>query len=158
MLLTAHSAQAYFREALDAALRQCHVNATESAQAYVVYLLNEFSRSENAFAGTNYGEQPNMAQLFERAQSAEDLEALKIYRHLGDSCLYILGFFKEFAVQRIVSESYYRDMGAHAYSHAASLARIYAGPSAATFQELSDKFNDFALLLETIAHYNGPNN
>ena len=64
MLVTANNMQAYFREALEVAIRTSKIRVTESAQAYVVHLLNEFSRSETAFAGTDYGSKLNMAHTF----------------------------------------------------------------------------------------------
>ncbi len=153
MLVTTNSMQAYFREALDAAIRTSNIRVTESAQAYVVHLLNEFSRSETAFAGTDYGAKVNMAQLLERALLAEDSEAQRIFRHLGDTSLYLLGFFRESTLQRIVSQSYYRDMGSQAYLHASSLARAHTAHTAALFYELSERFNDMVIVIENIAQY-----
>lgn len=156
MLVLAHSMQAYFREALVAALRKSNITVTESAQVYVVHLLNEFSRSEKAFAGVNYGEKVIMAHLFERAHASEDREALQIYRHLGDTSLYLLGFFKEASARRIVSVTYYKDMGSVAYAYASDLSRAYAVGNAALFQELSERFGDMVTVLENIANYRDP--
>jgi|HubBroStandDraft_6_1064221.scaffolds.fasta_scaffold740941_1 hypothetical protein len=153
MLVVAQSVQAYFREALDAALRASNITVTEEAQAYVVHLLHEFSRSERVFAGTDYGEKISMAMLLARAYVAEEREALRIYRHLGDMSLYLLGFFKEFEVKRIVSPSYYKDMGIAAYAQASGLSRAYTINSAALFQELSERFGDMVIVLEKIARY-----
>ena len=153
MLIMATSAQAYFREALVSAMRKSNLTFTESAQLYVVHLLNEFSRAEKAFAGVDPGENIVVAELLERAHSAEDFEALRIYRHLGDTSLYLLGFFKESRQGRIVSLTYYMDMGAVAYSFASDLSRAYAINSAVLFQELSDRFADVVKVLENIAQY-----
>ncbi len=153
MLVTANSMKAYFREALDVAIRKSNIQVTESAQVYVVHLLNEFSRSEVAFAGLDQGQRINMTQLLERALAAEDSEAQRIFRHLGDSSLYLLGFFQESTVQRIVSQSYYREMGAQAYLHASSLARVHAAHTAAIFYELAERFDDVVIVIENIAKY-----
>ncbi|HXW52888.1 MAG TPA: hypothetical protein VEL47_02155 [Myxococcota bacterium] len=153
MLVLASSMQAYFREALNVAMRKSNVVFTDNAQVYVVHLLNEFSRSEKAFAGVNYGEKLIMAQFLERAYSSEEREALQIYRHLGDTSLYLLGFFKESSANRIVSDTYYKDMGSAAYACASGLSRAYAGKNAALFQELSERFSDMVMVMETIAHY-----
>lgn len=153
MLVTANNIQAYFREALEVALRHSNVQFTESAQVYVVHLLNEFSRSEVAFAGTDYGAKISMVQLFERALRADDAEAQRIFRHLGDTSLYLLGFFRESTLQKIVSQSYYRDMGAQAYLHASSLARVHGAGTAALFHEMSERFNDMVIVVEKIARY-----
>lgn len=153
MLVLANSMQAYFREALDAAIRTSNVVVTEHAQVYVVHLLNEFSRSEKAFAGVDHGEKPIMAHMLERAYEAESREALRIFRHLGDTSLYLLGFFKESSKNRIVSDTYYKDMGAQAYSCASDLSRAYAAQHAAIFQELAENFGDFVRVMENIACY-----
>jgi hypothetical protein len=153
MLVLANSMQAYFREALDAAMRTSKIIVTESAQVYVVHLLNEFSRSEKVFLGFEQGERPSMAQLLERAYLANDYEALQIYRHLGDTALYLLGFFKESKKGRVVSATYYRDVGSIAYSCASDLSRAYTANCAALFDELSKRFNDMVIVLENIANY-----
>lgn len=153
MLIVAHSAQAYFREALLEAIRNANVVVSEPTQVYVVHLLNEFSRSERAFAGVDHGEKPVLAHMLERAYGSDNREALRIFRHLGDTSLYLLGFFKESTKTRIVSDSYYKDMGAQAYSCASDLSRAYAAHSAAIFQELSENFSDLVRVLELIATY-----
>lgn len=146
------SAQAYFREALNEALRASSISISESAQAYVVYLLNEFSRSDKAFSGVNHGEGPNLVILLERAFLANDREALEIYRHMGDTSLYLVGFFQG-AKNRVVSPSYYKDMGGMAYACASDLSRAYGIKSAEIFSELSERFSDMVSLLESVASY-----
>lgn len=152
MLVLENSMQAYFREALVNAMRSSNVTITEPAQIYVVHLLIEFSRSEKVFAGTNYGERVIMADLFERAIMADEIEALRIYRHLGDTSLYLLGFFKH-SQTRTVSINYYKDIGAVAYSSASDLSRAHGVQSAALFQELAQRFSDMVTVLENIANY-----
>lgn len=146
------SAQAYFREALGEALRLSNVAISESTQAYMVYLLNEFSRADRAFSGIDHGEEINMVILLERAFVANDREALEIYRHMGDTSLYLVGFFKK-ANHRMVSPSYYKDMGGMAYGCASELSRAYGIKSAAIFKELSERFSDMALVLSNVASY-----
>jgi hypothetical protein len=146
------SAQAYFREALAEALRSYKIAVSESTQAYVVYLLNEFSRADRAFSGIDHGQEINMVLLLERAFLAKDREALEIYRHMGDTSLYLVGFFNG-ASNRMVSASYYKDMGGMAYACASDLSKAYGIKSAAIFQELSEKFSDMVLVLESVAGY-----
>lgn len=153
MLIVAKSTQAYFREALDHALRKLNITLTESAQVYMVHLLNEFLRSEKVFAGVNYGEKLIMVHLLERAHASEEREALQIYRHLGDSSLYLLGFFNEASANGMVSETYYQDMGSVGYAYASGLSRAYAASHAALFQELSDNFPEMVKVMKNIANY-----
>lgn len=91
--------------------------------------------------------------MLKRAFGANTREALRIFRHMGDSSLYLLGFFKESSKKRIVSDTYYQDLGAQAYSYASDLSRVYAAQSAAIFQELSENFVDIVRVLENISTY-----
>jgi hypothetical protein len=151
MLDLTFSAQAYFREALCEALRCSKINISESTQAYVVYLLSEFSRTDKAFSGVDHGEEINMVILLERAFLATDREALEIFRYMGDTSLYLVGFFG--TKNRLVSKSYYKDMGGMAYAYASDLSRAYGIKSADIFQELSERFPDMVLVLENIRSY-----
>jgi hypothetical protein len=76
-------------------------------------------------------------------------EALRIYKHVGDSMLYHLGFFKEFANHRTVNESYYFSLGEQAYAQASGLAQ----GSSRIYNELSDHFIELVLVCnEMSAH------
>ncbi len=153
MLVLTSGMQAYFREALDSAMRQTQIQVTESAQIYLVNLLKEFSRSDTAFSGVGYGEKIVFTDLLERAANAKSHEALQIFRHLGDTSLYLLGFFKGSALQRLASKNYYRDMGIQGYLNASHLSRAYRASNAALFWEMSERFNDLLYMMEFIAKY-----
>ena len=139
------SAREYFRESLGTALRKTQTRLTDTAQAYLVNLLVEFMRAENVYAGTDPGERPVLADLFSRALEAEPGEAVRIYKHMGDSSLYLTGFFTE-AVEN-VGVDYYVSMGGSAYANVAGLIRPTAASSSALFAELSDRFRELVELL-----------
>jgi hypothetical protein len=119
----------------------------------MVHLLNEFCRSEAVFAGTDPKEKMAIALMLERAMASDHSEALKIFRHLGDTSLYLLGFFKESSGRGIVPPSYYKEMGAQAYLHASSLSRAHAIHRAALYYELYERFSDMVLVIENVAKY-----
>lgn len=151
MLTTANSMKQYFREALDTAMERSRVTLTDSAQAYIVHLLEEFSRAENVFAGTDHGERPIFALMLRRAQEAEPGQAVRIYKHLGDSSLYLTGFFAEAVEREIVSREYYVSVGESAYASVASLASSKATGSPDLFRELAERFADLVELLEAMS-------
>lgn len=153
MITVAQNMQAYFREALVSAMRQSQLSFTDAAQVYVVLLLNEFSRAEKVYTGHLASDHLTMAHMFERAFLADDHEALQIFRHLGDSSLYLLGFFRASQEGGLVSVSHYMDMGAASYAHASDRARAYAFSSAALFQELSHRFADLVTVVDLIERY-----
>lgn len=145
------SMREYFREALTASLRSAPVPLTDTAQAYLVNLLTEFARAENVFAGTDRGETPVFADMLGRAQDAEPQEAVRIYKHMGDSSLYLSGFFAEGLEKKPVGVSYYVSIGGSAYAQVSDLMRPLAGTSAALFAELSDRFRSIVDLLTAMS-------
>lgn len=147
MLISATNLHEYFRAALMAALKKTSCQVTENTQAYLVYLLSDFTRSENAWAGVDRGEKPIFALLLSRAQEAEPDEALKTFKHVGDTTLYWSGFFHESLNSQAVNHRYYQSIGESAYSSAARLA------GAPVFGELADRFGDLVQILRLISLY-----
>ena len=147
MLIAQTNMREYFREALSVALRKKGVDVTETAQAYLVHLLAEFGRTDAAFAGVERGETQALATWLTRAQEASPDEAVRIYKHMGDSSLYLTGFFSDSVQSAPVPRDYYVSMGGQAYASVAGLMRSHAATSAALFAELSDRFGDLVDLL-----------
>jgi hypothetical protein len=150
-MLVVSDMSAYFREALESAMEKASFRLTEPAQIYLVQLLSEFARSENVFAGTGHGEKPTLVELLSRAQDAEGPEAVRVYKHLGDSSLYFSGFFVDSMEREAVGRDYYVSMGESAYSSVADLMRTQAATSSALFAELSDRFAQAADLLHAVS-------
>ncbi|OGQ18219.1 MAG: hypothetical protein A2138_24515 [Deltaproteobacteria bacterium RBG_16_71_12] len=146
MLVASASMREYFRETMTAAMRRRGTRLSESAQVYLVNLCAELSRAENLFAGTEHGERPALVDLLARAQDAEPHEALRIYKHMGDSSLYLTGFFRE-SVEEAGGVEYYVSMGGGAYANVAGLMRPTAATTSALFAELSDRFRELVELL-----------
>lgn len=154
MIVSANNLHEYFREALGIAMHRTSLQVTENAQAYLVYLLSDFTRSENVYAGVEHGDKPTLALLLSRAQEAESEEALRIFKHLGDSALYLLGFFHDAVQSQVVGPNYYISMGEVAYSSAASLARVSrenALVATTIYTELAHRFGDLVDLLKVMS-------
>ena len=92
-----------------------------------------------------------MAVLLCRAQEAEPSEAVRIYKHMGDSSLYLSGFFQEAVERTAVNVDYYMSMGGSAYASVAGLMRPMAASSSALFAELSDRFCELVDLLAAVS-------
>jgi hypothetical protein len=141
----------YFREALTTSLHKHGTSLSETAQVYVVNLLTEFARSEHAFAGSERGEKTVLADLLVRASDAEPSEALRIYKHMGDSSLVLSGFFPDSVEKAAISVDYYVSVGGQAYDRVASLMRPTAAVSSALFAELAARFGDLVELLTAMS-------
>ncbi len=151
MLVTSTSMREYFREALASALKKRPVPLSDTAQLYLVNLLAEFGQAEKAYAGVDRGGKPVMVDLLARAQDADPQEAVRIYKHMGDSSLYISGFFGEAVEKEMVSVDYYVSMGGGAYKNVAGLIRPTAAHGSALFDELGDRFKDLVDLLAAMS-------
>ena len=151
MMLGATNIREYFREAMHTAQRERGIELTEPAQVYLINLMVEFMRSGAAFAGAERGEKPAMVTLLTRAQEAEPSEALRIYKHLGDTSLYLSGFFAESVERELVSRDYYVSIGGQAYQSVASLMRSSAAFSSVLFEELAARFDVLVELLESMS-------
>ena len=130
----------WFHERLVTALGRQRLSASESTQVYLVELLASFAQDgSRASIG-----RPLALQLAD-AQEAQGLERLRILRSMGDTALYVLGFFEDHIERRGLSRSYVCTMGGRAYSSAGSLAAFT--PSEAVrqqvYRELAHSFESF---------------
>jgi len=151
MLVTGQSLEEYFKNALAGAFRRTAVQVTVNAEAYLVALLSEYARSENVFAGLAHGEKPALVLLWHRAQEASPSESLRILKHLGDTSLYTLGFFREAKNTQFLGADYYASWGETAYGSVASMVRAQAAMNAALYTELAERFLDLAQVLYCIS-------
>ncbi len=154
MLILVKNSHGYFSEVLQNALKKSNVSLSDSAQVYIIHMLDDFSRSEKIFSGVEYGEKIYFFDLLNRALVSQDQEALRIFRHMGDVSLYLCGFFEEFTQNKLISVSYYIDMGISAYAQASEISRAYTASNSATFLELSDQFCNIAKVLKKITNNN----
>lgn len=145
MVISSQNMHGYFQEALATALRRSQSPISEDLQAYLVYLLSDFARSERVYAGVNPGEEPILVVLLERALESPQAEANRIFKHIGDSTLYLSGFFGEKTQATGVSNSYYMAMGEDAYYRLAQNTRVQV------YNELSGAFERLVFLLRQIS-------
>jgi hypothetical protein len=144
---TSRDLRGWFRDRLMEALERRGLPASESAQVYVVELLHRFAlRSEELPL-----DRPLALQLAD-ANDANGPERIRLLRALGDTTLYLSGFFSDHLERRGVSRSYCVAMGERAYSSAGALAAY--SPSDAVrkmvYEELADEFERFASALDDV--------
>lgn len=135
----ATSVDEYFHDAVTTALSAVDVCASEPASWYLVGLLGEMTR-------TRITDEPLGVKLV--ATSQEPAERVRMLKHVGDTSLYIAGFFAESLTRSLVDAEYYVGIGQSAY---AQLARSLGGQRSLTdvYAELAEKFPQFVdVLLE----------
>jgi hypothetical protein len=135
----------FFHEVLTAALRSQAVPASEMAEFYLVNLLSEFTHGE--IDPEPLGPKLALALTEPPPERARDL------REVGDTALYVCGFFGESLERRLVAVDYYISMGGSAYAALAGLVRMSRTGDrwGGVYGELSDKFPRFVDVLAEVS-------
>ena len=148
-ILVGKSAHEFFRELLSDALSQRRARVQEVTEFYLVNLLAGFLEKERLFV-----EQPDgtvtsepLALILLRALAADRRARAAQLRRLGDTALFVSGFFGDSLARSLVDVGYYIAMGERAYGALAESARGEGEP----FGELAGRFAEFVDLFAEIA-------
>ena len=141
-LKSAASLPEYFREAVSKAIKSQRLDTSELTEFYLVNLLSEFARGP-------LPDHPLAIKMCEGLAATPASRAQKL-REVGDTSLFVSGFFPDSLNRSLVDVDYYIGMGEVAYGH---LSRMTRGADSFTqvFCELSDKFTRFVAVLGEIA-------
>jgi hypothetical protein len=137
----ATSVDAFFHEVVTDALSVVDLDASESASWYLVGMLGEFAHARLT-------DEPLGMKL---AQASDDPgERVRTLKTVGDTSLYVAGFFAESLNRSLVQVDYYVGIGQHAY---AQLSRSLSGATrsiADVYAELADRFPRFVDVLAQV--------
>jgi hypothetical protein len=133
----AASVDEFFHEVVTDALSAVDLDASEPASWYLVGLLGDFTKARLT-------DEPLGLKLAQVA--ADPGERVRNLKQVGDTSLYVAGFFAESLTRSLVDVDYYVGLGQNAY---AQLARSFgAGKSIAdVYEELAAKFPRFVDVL-----------
>ena len=90
-----------------------------------------------------------MAVLYVRAVQASRHERAKLLRTMGDTALFVAGFFADSLSCGLVDLDYYRSMGGRAYARLGDEEDRTFSPG--VFRELAARFMQFADLLQEVS-------
>jgi hypothetical protein len=139
----------FFREQLEKAMEHQKVSTSEFTEYYLVNLLTSCMQADGAPGDAGYDETP-LALIYVRALQSSRYERARLLRLMGDTALFVSGFFSDSLSRRLVDLDYYRSMGGHAY---ARLTReeepVVFGSD--VFSELAGRFAEFADLLAEVS-------
>jgi hypothetical protein len=150
-ILVGKSAQEWFRERIADVLSHRRVKVQEVTEFYLVNLLTTFLEREKLFVeepdGSVHAEP--LALILLNALSRGGRARVSGLRRLGDTALFVSGFFGDSLARSAVDVDYYMAMGERAYGALAEEERPGAvdGP----FAELSQRFATFVDLFAEIA-------
>jgi hypothetical protein len=151
-ILVGKSAKEYFRDLLSDALQHRQFRIQAGTEFYLVNLLEEYLERERLFApppGGEAGVEP-LALILKRALEGDREARWRNLKRLGDTSLFVSGFFGDSLARSLVDLDYYIAMGERAYD---ALAEEPRGPCGAQelFGELSGRFPQIVDLFAEIA-------
>lgn len=131
----AASVDEFFHEVVTDALTAVDVSASEPASWYLVGLLGDFTR-------TRPTDEPLGLKLAQA--SSEPGERVRTLKQVGDTSLYVAGYFAESLTRSLVDVEYYVGLGQTAY---AQLASRLGGSITDVYAELAEGFPKFVDVL-----------
>jgi len=137
------SPREFFVDRVEDACKRLKVIALASSRSYLVSLLQHFIFSENL------SRRQTLAELYLQAQNAPPPVRIDLLKRLGDSSLYISGFFGDSLARKVVDIDYYVDMGGVAYGALATASQDEN--QAQMFGEFSQRFTAFVDVLTYIS-------
>ena len=145
-LLSEQSTTEYFKELVEEALADRHIDAGDLTEYYLVNLLCQYARPDLRDESVDSG--LPLAMRLGRALETAGPEQRTRLRSLGDFSLFMSGFFPDSFRRRAVDVDYYKSMGEYAYG---SLSRSEHDAFADVFAELSRKFVGFMDVLALVS-------
>jgi len=145
------SPRPFFTKLVEDAVNHRRLKAPIATQGYLVNLLEHYMVTGNLFGSTeiNGTAVPStLAETFLIAANAEPAAKQELLKRLGDSALYISGFFGDSLSRKVVDVDYYAEIGGSAYS---TLASVMARETAPIYQDLAQRFLDYVEVLTVIS-------
>lgn len=143
-VMPVHSLQEYFRTSIDTAIAEQGVAIDPHAAHYVVNMMTLFSRSERLYEddGETYGIRPLALMLAEAADAPSCEQRTQTLRRIGDTALFLAGFFLDSLDDKPVDVGYYMQMGENAYGSLSEETRgtFHGNAFADVYRELARKF------------------
>jgi Mor family transcriptional regulator len=137
------SSRDFFYDLVNQAVKKRQIRVSQLAVSYLVDLLNIYVVNSKVHADTT------LAELLLRAQNAEKNLRFELLKKLGDTSLYVSGFFGDSLRRKIVDIDYYASMGGLAY---ASLAKeVDDKDQSIIFLEFGERFLDYVDLLTYVS-------
>ena len=142
----AESLEPFFQDAVDRALKEQSVSVDPMTEHYLVHLLATYAKQP-------IDDSPLGLKML-AASNAEPRERRERLREVGDTSLFVSGFWTESFARKLVDVEYYIGLGGTAYGE---LARTGAGwrrdPNADVYETLSGNFSRFVDVLMVISRW-----
>lgn len=142
------SLQEFFKDSVETALRKQGVAAEDHTAYYLVNLLTLFTRCDARIDG----DKPLALMLADAADAGDPRERNFVLQRIGDTSLFVAGFFSESFARKLVDVDYYIDIGGSAYGSLSASVRgtVRGRVFGEVFAELARKFRDFVDVLSEV--------
>ena len=146
--------QEFFKDSVADAMEKQGVAADDHTAYYVVNLLTLFARSEKLYDRRTDGPgPPPLALLLAEAAAEPDAQTRNVVlQRVGDTSLFVAGFFQDAFARKLVDVDYYIEVGGAAYGSLSSSVRgtVRGRAFGGVFAELAAKFRAFVDVLAEI--------
>lgn len=133
----------YFREIVADALEKRKVQTPPLVSSYLVELLETNVTTDKLHMNST------MAEFFMRSFHVERKARIELLKKLGDTSLYIAGFFGDSLRRKIIDIDYYADIGGMAYANLAT--QVEDDLQAEVFRDISQRFTSYVDVLTYIS-------
>lgn len=148
--------QDFFRDRVAEALANQRVSVRHPVESYVVNLLCDFihlSPLETASGHQLSALDTPLALMLKEAREAPPSQRVRILKYLGDTSLYIAGFFQDYFNRKTYDVHYFSAVGASAYDNVAAIIRNQHGDKhfASVYSDLSQHFQTLVEVLAEVS-------
>lgn len=140
----------YFSEVVSLAIKQRGIRTLPLVENYLVEMLEFFMSTSHLFnenSSDGKRKQETLAEMYFKA--TVDPIRIDLLKKLGDTALYVSGFFGDSLNRKVVDVDYYAEMGGSAYGLIAK--NISEESFAEMYNEFSDRFLEFVDVLTYIS-------
>lgn len=140
----------FFRSRIQMAIDDVGVDTSEMTEFYLVNLLNEYHETNKLFHVDGDGPvMKPLALLLKKANEVNEAQKREILKRLGDTALYVAGFFTDYIHRSLVNLDYYISMGGGAYGTLSSI--VHQRHFQELYYELAIKFASLVEVLAEVA-------
>ena len=117
--------EAFFQEKVSGAVQNLRIQVDDHVEFYLVKLLCDFIDPQKQLPQQSEGSflDSPLALLLKKATEAPPHERLKILKLIGDTSLYMSGFFQDYFNRKAFDIGYYIAIGSSAYNTASNIVR-----------------------------------
>lgn len=151
--------QEFFRERITEAKAKQRAVFGDDIEFYLVNLLCDFiapGKLETVEGELDALGTP-LALMLKQALEAPPVTQLRIYKYLGDTSLYVSGYFQDYFNRKAFDISYYITLGRSAYDNVSTIFRDHHGDEtfAAMYSDLAAQFSTLVDVVAEVAEQPG---